>query len=171
MATKMNLFMDTEFTHFAGPNDDPAQLISIGVVAEDGRQFYAEVDKFRTALCSDFVISTVLTLLECGEKVKGAPEVARCLKDYIEGFGEECLIWSDAVSYDWPLIVDLFADTGTQWPTNLVKKPRSVQSLQQGRYQAFLRHQEDLLASPSCRRHHALDDALAMREAWLKSSE
>lgn len=52
----MRCFLDTEFSSM----DRPA-LISIALVADDGREFYAEVtDSWTLEDCSDFVISNVL---------------------------------------------------------------------------------------------------------------
>ena len=38
----MLVFLDTEFTDFTSPD-----LISIALVAEDGREFYAELDDYQ----------------------------------------------------------------------------------------------------------------------------
>jgi hypothetical protein len=54
----MLVFLDTEFTDFVRP-----ELISIALVAEDGREFYAERTDYRHDDCSDFVRETVLPLL------------------------------------------------------------------------------------------------------------
>ncbi len=55
---KVRYFLDTEFTSF-----DDCQLISLAIVGEDGREFYAECSDFDRALCSDFVNATVLPQL------------------------------------------------------------------------------------------------------------
>ncbi|WP_244127252.1 3'-5' exoribonuclease [Burkholderia vietnamiensis] len=55
---KPRYFLDTEFTDFTA-----CQLISLAIVGEDGREFYAEVSDFDQALCSDFVRMTVLPQL------------------------------------------------------------------------------------------------------------
>lgn len=55
---KTRYFLDTEFTSF-----DACQLISIAIVGEDGREFYAERSDFDTSLCSDFVRQIVLPKL------------------------------------------------------------------------------------------------------------
>lgn len=52
------VFLETEFTSFVRPD-----LISIGLVAEYGREFYAERTDYRRDECSDFVCETVLPLL------------------------------------------------------------------------------------------------------------
>jgi hypothetical protein len=55
---KTRYFVDTEFTSF-----ENCQLISIGIVGEDGREFYAERTDFDQSACSDFVKSSVLRKL------------------------------------------------------------------------------------------------------------
>jgi hypothetical protein len=52
------IFIDTEFTDFIDP-----QLISIGMAAESGETFYAELPYDR-ARCSQFVRDVVIPLLE-----------------------------------------------------------------------------------------------------------
>ncbi|EKD97139.1 MAG: hypothetical protein ACD_23C01047G0002 [uncultured bacterium] len=54
----MLVFLDTEFTQFAAPD-----LISIALVAEDGREFYGERSDYNRESCSAFVIETVVPLL------------------------------------------------------------------------------------------------------------
>jgi hypothetical protein len=53
----INVFLDTEFTDFIN-----TELISIGLSAETGQEFYAEVP-YRPQICSDFVHSIVIPLL------------------------------------------------------------------------------------------------------------
>jgi hypothetical protein len=55
---KVRYFLDTEFTSF-----DECQLVSLAIVGEDGREFYAECSNFDRTLCSDFVNTTVLPQL------------------------------------------------------------------------------------------------------------
>jgi hypothetical protein len=52
------IFIDTEFTDFNDP-----QLISIGLVAESGEEFYAEVP-YDLKRCSSFVCDVVIPLLD-----------------------------------------------------------------------------------------------------------
>lgn len=53
----MQIYTDTEFTDFIDP-----MLISIGMVADSGEEFYAEVP-FSDAACSAFVREAVIPLL------------------------------------------------------------------------------------------------------------
>ena len=56
----MLIFLDTEFTDFP---ESECDLISIGLVDENGREFYAESTQYRREACSDFVVDVVLPLL------------------------------------------------------------------------------------------------------------
>ena len=61
----MLIFLDTEFTRLPDLQGylPPPELISIGLVTEDGREFYAETTDWRACDCSLFVKSDVLPLL------------------------------------------------------------------------------------------------------------
>ena len=56
----MLVFLDTEFSDFA-----KSDLISLALVAEDGREFYAERTDYRKNECSALVRETVWPLLGC----------------------------------------------------------------------------------------------------------
>lgn len=56
----MRLFLDCEFTELSAA----AKLISLALVAEDGREFYVELlDTWQEEDCSDFVKEIVLPQL------------------------------------------------------------------------------------------------------------
>ena len=52
----MNLYFDTEFT---GLRKDTT-LISIGIVSEDGRKFYAEFTDYDESQCGDWIKQNVI---------------------------------------------------------------------------------------------------------------
>jgi hypothetical protein len=53
----LKIFLDTEFTDFIDTH-----LISLGMAAESGEEFYAEVP-YPSEACSDFVREAVIPLL------------------------------------------------------------------------------------------------------------
>ncbi|MEZ2354810.1 hypothetical protein [Caballeronia sp. RCC_10] len=55
---KTRYFVDTEFTDFFH-----CELISVAIVGEDGREFYAERSDFALSACSDFVRANVVPQL------------------------------------------------------------------------------------------------------------
>lgn len=169
-----HVFLDTEFTQLFSPVDE-TKLISIGLVTEDGdRTFYAELtDHYTLIECSDFVNEAVLPLLDA-KPLEGEPdykafyaklteaEAARHLKAWIEALDGQVQMLSDAPAFDWPLVQDLFHDS---WPDNLlpecknpVPNPVSGGTYFRVIYAAYKR---------GLREHHALDDALVMREAVI----
>jgi hypothetical protein len=171
----INLFVDTEFTHIPEPNDpEPPSLISIGCVSEDGKKFYAENSAFQLELCSDFTKTIVLPLLEGGDVRMPYKMIANQFKQWIESFGngvdKNVKMWTDAPDWDWQLqIKPLFDMYG--WPSNLVRKPISLQfpsAIQNIRFQAAVK--EMVTQMSGIRQHHALDDAIINRAAFLRAT-
>lgn len=124
------IFFDTEFT---GLHKDTT-LISIGLIAEDGRTFYAELNDYERSQVDEWIRDNVINHLimkapEEGEQEyysksrfnKDVPltkqwnlqmrgnkqEVAAELKEWLEQFNQ-VEIWSDCLAYDWVLFNDIF---------------------------------------------------------------
>jgi len=162
----MKVYFDTEFTDFVV---DPA-LISIGLVTEDGREFYAELnDTYDEPMCSWFVIEAVLPSLWGAEYEMSLQDLALRLKGWIEDIGEPVTLLSDAPSYDWQWFYDIFELTKSEWPSNLVRSCKNTQDLDGASvrekynlaYEAFWSTNVDAGAV----RHHALWDARCIRYA------
>lgn len=74
----MLVFLDTEFTDFTWPN-----LISLALVSEDGREFYAERTDYHQDDCSQFVRDNVQPLLG---RVPGAACTNKELTDRVRAW-------------------------------------------------------------------------------------
>lgn len=103
----MLIFLDTEFTDFVDTD-----LISIGLVAEDGREFYAELVDYRQETCSDFVREVVKPLLkQHPTRVEGTQwEVARALGEWLKPYDNgdlHCATICYDYNLDWYLMADL----------------------------------------------------------------
>lgn len=88
----MRLFLDTEFTDFID-----CELISVGIVSEDGREFYAERNDFNRSKCSDFVMDAVLPLLGKEPAIIGTEEeIGLQLRAWLKQFDqiEVCVDYS-----------------------------------------------------------------------------
>ena len=157
----MLIFFDTEFTGLHWE----AKLISIGLIAEDGRAFYAELsDTYEIADCGDFARSVVLPLLE-GDAVRMTlPTLSLRLGNWLEGFEEPVTLATDSMGWDWPWIKMIFTDHMT-WPTNLNNSPTEL--LFDADAGEQFNNARELAFSDGLRRHHALDDAKANRLGWL----
>jgi FMN phosphatase YigB (HAD superfamily) len=111
------LFMDTEFTDL----DSLAlpELISIGLVAEDGQTFYAELSgNWEEDDCSYFTKAEVLPLLEGGAFSMPRQTVRQRIISWIDALPRQVRIVVDS-HYDWELMVELLSNTR---PTNLHPK-------------------------------------------------
>ena len=116
----MLIFFDTEFTNL----HISSKLISIGLISEDGQEFYAEMtDTYLKSHCTDWVKENVLTLLDASaEQRMIRDESAIQLRAWIEGFGEPVTLACDSEAWDWRWIQKLYA-TSDKWPINLAQKP------------------------------------------------
>lgn len=160
-----SVFFDTEFSSLE--KNGTQALISIGCVAEDGREFYVELSNtWHPANCSDFVVQNVLPLLNGGECRITEAELAVRLKDWIEGLTEkEVILRSDQPRIDWQWVEQLFQFHGC-WPKNLRRKCGTIyfnHDYQINRYQAALR---EYWKANTARQHHALVDAKSLLFAW-----
>ena len=170
----IHVFLDTEFTSLA----ESACLISIGLITADGdRSFYAELsDTYTKADCSDFVLRKVLSLLNANpitEPVNYKQVYARMtmaetslhLKYWFAALIDPVQVWSDAPSHDWRYIQQIFSANGL--PYNLLATPNAIlgdDTSASARYQNTVEHE---YSQNTLKRHHALDDAKAMRLGWL----
>jgi hypothetical protein len=160
----MLIFFDTEFTSL----HPEAKLISIGLIAENGQEFYAELsDTYKHSDASDFVVSDVLPLLEGGDALIPSYRLTVSIGNWIEGFEQPVTLATDNLSWDWIWIQRLFDEPGT-WPQNMDKNPLLLNLNYLHDADAFHAAVEQCYAN-GLRRHHALDDAKANRLGWIAS--
>lgn len=160
----LNLFFDCEFTRFQEGAELPG-LISIGVVSDCGKTFYAENASVQKEPCSEFVIETVLPLLQGGDALMPYPAIAEKLKAWLESFDREVKMWSDAPCFYWPYVEHMFDTYG--WPGNLNRSPAPISFDSGVQNICFFNAVEEMfLSNKSLRRHHALDDAIANMRAF-----
>ncbi|WP_216661772.1 3'-5' exoribonuclease [Niveibacterium sp. COAC-50] len=150
----MKVFLDTEFTDFGD-----CELVSIALVAEDGRTFYSERSDFRRAACSDFVREAVLPHLGA---VSGASmtraELALRLRAWLSALP------AIEMACDSVHDRDLFADALDYQPTPNVVAWVDLNAV--AGEPAFAQAEADYHAQPGQPWHHALHDARALRAGW-----
>lgn len=114
----MKIFFDTEFT---GLHQDTT-LISVGLVALNGRTFYAEFTDYDRAQIDDWLRSNVIsnlihsiedrnaTLVDgASVSITGNTEFIRERLDaWLVSFDESIEMWSDCLAYDWVLFCQLW---------------------------------------------------------------
>lgn len=110
----MKMFMDTEFTGL----HQKTTLISLALIAEDGRSFYAEFTDYDKDQCDKWLNDNVLAHLtmknECYVNENGSINMCNNtnfivaeLDDWLAEF-DRIEIWSDHLAYDWVLFCELF---------------------------------------------------------------
>lgn len=121
----MRLFLDCEFTQLS----NQAKLISLALVAEDGREFYVELlGTWRDEDCSDFVKEIVLPQLWGETYSLPIVEARDALLAFQASFEGELEIVTDAPAYDWELFCELVYDDG-KWPRNVRNFPTDAATL------------------------------------------
>lgn len=146
----MRFWFDTEFYE----NGRTIELISIGVVSEDGREYYTET---RTAPFlasqSEWLKANVLPHLTGYELPREA--IAR---DLIEFMGEKPEIWAYYADYDWVALCQLHGtmmDLPKGWPMYCRDVKQLCDSLGNPK-----------LPEQTSTEHHALADAKWTKQAW-----
>lgn len=124
----MKIFMDTVFTGL----HQGTTLISIGLVSEDGRTFYAELNDYDESQCDEWVKNNVISnllMLTSKDGMYYSPRpfkpyvsiddmwsIEMCgntemmkekLTDWLNQF-DSVEIWSDCLAYDWVLFCNIW---------------------------------------------------------------
>ena len=156
----MKLFLDTEFTDFTN-----TELISIGIVDENGREFYAESTSFRREVCSPFVVETVLPLL--GQYPSAIVGTKRHIEHRLSQWLEEYRAWEDGavICVDYATDLDLFIDLMSKSSVmEFIRADNIWKNLDLPKIESWW--QETGLP-----RHHALYDARANRYGYCKTKD
>lgn len=152
----MLVFVDCEFTDFVN-----IDLISIALVCEDGREFYAERSNFRRDECSDFVRVAVLPLLGAdSSRVMTRSELSAQLRTWIAELPAIKLACDS--SHDRDLFADAMDYTS---PPNIVGwlNLNSLSGEEEVRFNTAVAAYHDNSSHPW---HHALHDARALQMGW-----
>lgn len=173
----MTLFLDTEFTGL----QQSAGLISLALVSEDGRWFYAEFTDYDTAALSDWHRENVLPylFLEQGKRpgyaARGGTaargnraEVKEALAGWLAQF-EKAEVWADVPAYDWVFFCELFGGA-LCLPRHIFYIPFDFATLLKANGLDPDTPRESLAEGWASRhegaRHNALYDAFLLREGY-----
>lgn len=111
----MNVYFDTEFTGL----HKGTTLISIGLIASNGKKFYAEIVDYDRSQVNDWIKENVInnlwavskTIDECSKfeyyHLGTKEQIAQKLKEWFLEFDSVQLI-SDVAHFDMVLLIDLF---------------------------------------------------------------
>ncbi len=148
----MKFFIDTEFIE-SGPTH-PIELLSIGIVCEDGRELYAEVDDAVLVNANEWVQKNVLPHL-LGPKIKRS-DLALAIKSFV-GIGKP-EFWGYYADYDWVVFCQIFGamlDLPKGWPMYC----RDIK-------QRCAERGDPQLPKQDSTEHNALNDARWNKLAW-----
>lgn len=153
----MLIFLDTEFTDFAQP-----ELISIGLAAAGASDFYAERDDYPLERCTPFVVEEVLPLLgRVQDAACDAFELTQRLWAWFDQLPESAIVPYD-FEIDWQLLCNA---CGNELPAKVGAHQLVDQKI--FRHSAF-KLGEVLTYKEAWPPHHALADAQAFREGYLR---
>lgn len=143
-------FMDTEFIE-SGPGK-PIQLISIGVVSEDGRKYYAISREYNSADANQWVKDNVLPGVELQSAVQ--PKALAAIREEILAFvgSEKPEFWGYYADYDWVVFCQIFG-TMSELPQGWPMYCRDIKQLCDSMGNIRLPEQKST-------EHNALNDAL-----------
>ena len=121
----MRYFYDTEFIE----DGQTITLISIGIVAEDGREYYAVSTDFDPALAGTWVKNHVLSQLPNPGAPEWKPQRQICseVHAFVHADGRVPQLWAWVGDYDHVLLAQLFG-TMTDLPADM---PRYTYELKQ----------------------------------------
>jgi 3' exoribonuclease, RNase T-like len=147
----MKYWIDTEFIERPYGID----LISVGLVAEDGREFYAESSEVDWSRASQWTLATVRPQLEG----KGMPreDIGYAVRAFTDGDAGP-VFWGYFPAYDWVAFAWLFG-TMTELPFHF---PQLCLDIKQWAIELG----DPALPAQTGVRHHALADARWTRDAW-----
>lgn len=147
----MRYFFDTEFIEDGRTID----LISIGIIAEDGRTRYFESSECDYSRASPWVKENVLPHLRGGGYLLTRKQIADRVIDFA---GQSPEFWAYYADYDWVALCQLFGtmmDLPKGWPMYC----RDVKQLCDDRGNPDLPKQTE-------QEHDAMADAAWTKEAW-----
>lgn len=147
----MRYWIDTEFIEHPGTID----LISIGLVAEDGREFYAESSEVDWTKASHWTLEHVRPQLS--GRGMTLEDIGYAVRDFV-GSDKHPVFWGYFPAYDWVVFTWLFG--------GLNNLPFSFPQLCLDIKQWAIELGEPGLPQQIGARHHALADARWTKEAW-----
>jgi hypothetical protein len=151
-ARPLRYFFDTEFIEDGCTID----LISIGIVCEDGREFYMESSQVPWHRASDWVNENVRPHL----RNEGQPEaeIAVQVVEFVNNGGRSPEFWAYYADYDWVVLCQLFGtmmDLPDGWPMFCMDIKQEA-----------VRLGDPPLPEQTSTEHHALADARWNAEAY-----
>ena len=172
---KTKVFFDTEFT---GLRQDTS-LISIGLISECGKTFYAELTDYDKSQIDAWLQANVIDNLYLTENdvkkstgnnrlIKSDKSIMKMsLNNWLSQF-KEVEMWSDCLAYDWVLFNNIFG-TAFDIPKNVYYIPFDLSTLFKIKnVDPDISREEFINNSVQGDKHNALYDAKVIKECYNK---
>ena len=155
----MRYWLDTEFVEQG--HGHSIDLISLGIVAEDGRELYLESSDFDKGKANQWVRAQVLPHLKGGESRWPLKSIKVTLLDFFDptDYGKPEL-WAWCGAYDWVVFCQIFG-TMMDLPQGY---PHYIHEFQQ--MLDTLGITDDELPQQESGAHNALEDARHLKRLW-----
>ena len=168
------IFFDTEFTGL----HQKTTLISIGLISECGKTFYAEFADYDKSQVDNWIQENVInnTLFINGNStsctsnrnyshIGATPTIVADLKDWLSQF-EKVEMWSDCLAYDWVLFNQLFGHA-FNIPKNVYYIPFDICTLFKIKgIDPDISREEFASMSENSTKHNALWDAKVIKKCY-----
>ena len=156
--------LDTEFIE----NGVTIDLVSIGLVCGDGREYYAISSEYDATQASDWVRWNVLESLNAQTSTEPTPATipksrSRIKSEIIDFCGESPQFWGDYCSYDWVVFCQLFGKM-IDLPSTYPMRIRDIIQLCKDQMGLQSRQLLDSLETPG--HHHALLGARSVKDNY-----
>lgn len=159
----MRVFFDTEFTGL----HKNTTLMSIGLVDEDGRTYYAELSDYNRTQVDPWLQENVIDNFT-GELTRSRQTLKLDLQEWFSEY-ESVEIWSDCLAYDWVFFNDIFGGA-FDIPKNIYYIPFDICTLMKVRGVDPDINREEY-AGMTGSKHNALHDARVIKACYEKLNE
>lgn len=169
---RTKVFMDCEFTGL----HQGTTLISIGMIAEDDRELYCELNDYDKTQIDDWLKDNVIANLHNTNPIN-TEQLRKAIEGFIEPY-DTVEIWSDCLSYDWVLFNQIWGHA-FNIPKNIYYIPFDISTLFKFRKidpdisrEEYIENKiDDILKYEKWGnkpKHNALWDAYIIRECYNK---
>lgn len=158
----MKVFFDTEFTGLHAKTT----LMSIGLVDEEGRTFYAELNDYDKSQVDEWLENNVVANFT-GENTMNMQQLKLELTEWLAVY-DSVEVWSDCLAYDWVLFNSIFG-TAFDIPKNVYYIPFDICTMMKlkGVDPDINREEYAFNAVPAiAQKHNALWDAQVIRACY-----
>lgn len=171
----MKIFLDTEFTGL----HKNTTLISIGMITETEKTFYAEFNDYDKSQINDWIQKNVIKNLSSDQYALSTmadttfngnkKDIASHLNQWLKQF-DNIEIWSDCLAYDWVLFNDIFG-SAFDIPKNVYYIPFDICTLFKIKnIDPDINREEfaEINLNSDCTKHNSLFDAMVIKKCYEK---